>query len=806
MKNNLLKRAALFSLATVMVCTPVLAEEAAGKASETVEEEAAEDTQETAEKQEETEAEASKQEADKSETDKQEADESEADKQEADESETDKQEADESEADKQEADDSETDKQEVTESETDEQEEETPEYDGNLIIKDGLLEPMCNFSDMRDPYYTNEGSDILRFCVYVETDNDTDNDGMADLVKALVQVPRSAAEGKYKAGTIYDPTPYGAGMIDDRESKEYYVEEPFDYESLYRDCKKREPEGEMTSLEVASYADPSKDWNYTVPQNEGATGMGYADVYDYYLVRGYAVVTASGIGTYGSEGFELCGTPLERDSHKAVVEWLAGNRRAFVSKDSDIEIKADWSNGKVAMTGVSYGGTLSFEVATTGVEGLVTVIPVAGIANWYDYTNSQGAATIFSVNYTDTLAFINCGACFEDIDWTVLNREYGSWLWQISRDQEATNGNYAEIWEETDYRKDWKNIKCSAIVIQGLNDFNVQTRHADNMVQAFTKAGANVKLVLHQDGHNDIENTIVNGERWNITINRWLAHYLYDVDNGAEDMPAVLAQSNVDGSWKTYDTWRDFEYSEIPVQYEKESTAVTSEGLAEYTTHWMEEHNTELSKVEKRDDFYMNLDESLAAVYPLDMPEGSTIYGVPEIHVKMKTDKTDYDGLMITAVLVDTMKDGSFFDAYMTKNLAQDNLPKKIIGDYEGPGSWNSTDIVEYVQDATRCKAMTYGWTDLTNPGCGYDPAEYTETADLEEDKYYDYTFYMLPTVYTVQPGHQLNLVLMTWDPYQAFLDESFEGLDMEKSSEEIDYDYSFRIDNESLKVMMPLK
>ena len=152
------------------------------------------------------------------------------------------------------------------------------------------------------------------------------------------------------------------------------------------------------------------------------------------------------------------------------------------------------------------------------------------------------------------------------------------------------------------------------------------------------------------------------------------------------------------------------------------------------------------------------------------------------------------------------MKDGSFFDAYMTKNLTHDNLPKKIIGDYEGPGSWNSTDIVEYVQDATKCKAMTYGWTDLTNPGCGYDPSEYTETADLEEDKYYDYTFYMLPTVYTVRPGHQLNLVLMTWDPYQAFLDESFESLDMNKNSEEIDYDYSFRIDNESLKVMMPLK
>ena len=32
-----------------------------------------------------------------------------------------------------------------------------------------------------------------------ETDHDTGGDGKADLVKAFLQIPRSAAEGKYKA-------------------------------------------------------------------------------------------------------------------------------------------------------------------------------------------------------------------------------------------------------------------------------------------------------------------------------------------------------------------------------------------------------------------------------------------------------------------------------------------------------------------------------------------------------------------------------------------------------------------------------
>jgi hypothetical protein len=41
---------------------------------------------------------------------------------------------------------------------------------------------------------------------------------------------------------------------------------------------------------------------------------------------------AGGIGTYGSEGFELCGFDLERDAHKAVVEWITGDRVAYARK------------------------------------------------------------------------------------------------------------------------------------------------------------------------------------------------------------------------------------------------------------------------------------------------------------------------------------------------------------------------------------------------------------------------------------------------------------------------------------------
>ena len=673
------------------------------------------------------------------------------------------------------------------------------EAESILKIEDGALQPIWEVTDLRDPDYTNDDSDILRFCVYVETDHDTDHDGLADLVKVLVQVPRAAVEGKYKAGTIYDPTPYGAGTIDDRESKEYYREEPFHYEDLYRPCEKRTPKGEITSLEAADLIEPDRDWNYTVP-NTSDHGMNYAEVYDYYLSRGYAVVEASGIGTYGSEGFELCGTHLERDSHKAVVEWLTGNRKAYSDRFENMEIKADWSNKKVAMTGVSYGGTLPYEVATTGVEGLTTIIPVAGIASWYDYTNSQGAATIFDVNYADTLAFNNCGASFLDKDWMILNKEYSSWLWQISQDQAETNGNYGEIWEESDYSDDWENIKCSALIVQGLNDRNVMPKQADLMMQAFQKAGQNAKLVLHQDGHNSLDNRLVNGEVWNEIQNRWLAHYLYDVDNDAENLPTVLAQSNLDGEWKAYDTWRDFRYEDVPVYYESAKSVVSSKGLAEFASDYVS------GGEDWQDMYYLNLGEKHAAFYPLDLEPGKTVYGVPEIHLKLSSEIMDYEGLMITAVLVDLEDDLQPYEAFMTKSAINSLVPARIIGEYEGSGSWRSTKIEELVQDNNvYVKAFTYGWTDLTNPATGYDSSLYTETKDIEAGEFYDYTIYMQPTVYTVAPGHHLTLILTTWDPFRAFLDESFQNLDPEKESEEIDYDYSYIIDNEAMQVKIPL-
>ncbi|WP_026529138.1 CocE/NonD family hydrolase [Butyrivibrio sp. VCD2006] len=681
-------------------------------------------------------------------------------------------------------------------------EEDSTEYDGNLRIEDGMLRPMLDYSDLRDPEYTNEDNDIQRFCVYVETDHDTDNDGMADLVKVFVQVPTGAVDGKFKAGVIYDPTPYGAGIVNQfyTSPDDALLEKPFDYKTLYNSGKKRKASGEMSTKEAAEAARPDKDWNYAVPDS-GGEGFTYGKYYDYYLVRGFAVVECSGIGTYGSEGFELCGRDLERDSHKCVVEWLTGDRIAYTDTTSNIQIKADWSNGKVAMTGCSYGATLPYEVATTGVKGLETIIPYAGIASWYDYTNSQGISITSDPEYTNTLAAFTCGGVFLDDDWTVLNDEYRSWLWQISEDETEANGNYAPIWEECDYSDDYQKINCSALIIQGLNDFNVTSKQANLMYNAFKKANKPVKLFLHQDGHNYLHTLVIDDEPWLEIQNKWLSHYLYDVDNGIEDMSEITVQNNITGKFARYDSFGEYQEGKVSAVKTGDVTEVSSVGLAEYSEE-ASKNNTLI--IDMQDDFYLGLDDRNAAVYDIELPDEATISGVPEVHVRLSTNSVDLESMMITAILIDTTDDGEPFHAYITKSKLSDTLPVKTVKELDQGGGLDPALLKDYVQSSTHAKCFSFGWTDLTNPGCGSDQSEYTKTEKLESGKYYDYTFYMLPTVYTVAKGHQLKLILTTWDPYRVILDDTW-GLDASLLEEQKEHTYSYVIDNSSVDVRLPL-
>ena len=96
--------------------------------------------------------------------------------------------------------------------------------------------------------------------------------------------------------------------------------------------------------------------------------------------RASAPFNSNGCPDVGGRG-ETLGT-------KAVIDWLNGRAPGFDAAGD--RVTADWTTGDVGMTGVSYNGTLPNQVATTGVEGLKTIVPVSAISSWYDYYRANG--------------------------------------------------------------------------------------------------------------------------------------------------------------------------------------------------------------------------------------------------------------------------------------------------------------------------------------------------------------------------------------------------------------------------------
>lgn len=324
---------------------------------------------------------------------------------------------------------------------------------GTPLFVDGVAQPIFPYTSgvpTKDGY-SNDKSDIIRYSVYVETNYDTDGDGKLDLVKALVQIPRAAAKNRdnHNFATIMDARPYITGCTDNGDDRKFTYKEGdlgYDLNSLYGSAKyQRVSTGEMSTMDAAEKA-KAGEWYYLSPYESSPKYPFYdyedLDWYDYFLVRGYAVVEVGGLGTRGSEGLETCGADVETDAFKCVIEWLTGDRAAYTDRTSNIAIKADWSNGNVAMTGRSYGGTTDFAVASTGVKGLKTIVPVAGIASWYEYTNSQGISTGSNPAYSDNLGFYCAGRYIDEDDWNSIKDTYQAYLNRIYNDQIELNGDY----------------------------------------------------------------------------------------------------------------------------------------------------------------------------------------------------------------------------------------------------------------------------------------------------------------------------------------------------------------------------
>ena len=686
------------------------------------------------------------------------------------------------------------------------------------VFENGLAQPVFKFTDGKTgEKYDPATSSIVRYCVYVESDYDMDGDGKRDLVKAFIQVPRSAVEGNYKAATLYEARPYCAGVQEDGydhmkevESKEY---RKFDFADLDKEVPARIPEGMISAMDLALKADPV-DWYYPDKGNNNSMVYENLDNFNYYLVRGFAVVVSAGFGALGSDGFNYVGSEYERDAFKFVVEWLHGDRVAYADREGKIQTKADWSNGNVAMTGRSYAGTMPFAVATTGVEGLKTIVPVAGIADWYTQQNMQGAQRYWPKEMLNSFLAYFCSSRYNDE--TLSEKQLddiAAFHHELSLQQLKCGFDYdPDFWGSGNYRLHADQIKCSALIVHGFNDENVSTKQFEMMHTAFEQAGQTVKLILHQGPHitptmaNKNYGILIDGRFYDDIVNEWISHYLYGVENGAEKMPEVLAQTNYDQKkWETESAW-ETEYTMKLTSKEESKTVID--------TDWEKAGVS----AENFDDVMALKSTNMAQRYVTDPFEKAvTVQGTVCLNLKaalkdgnIETDfdpenRNDVDTLTMQlgnskvsskmddveiAVLLCDVCDEDF-DSIQTVDPERNIVPVTTVkeGGIMNGGDLPAFDEAEFNTVHKKYRVITRAFADLCNPEAGYAPETAQNSIELKKGEYHDYSVYLNATRYTVEPGHRLAVVVATEDPVNCLIHKT----------------YSVEIDDNSVIVEVPV-
>lgn len=362
------------------------------------------------------------------------------------------------------------------------------------VFKDGEAQIVKAFED---PEYW------IRHDLWVQTDFDSDGDGKKDRMHVSVTRPGQTESEGLKLPVVYVSSPYFAGT--GSKGREYFWD---------------------TRHEIG--ATPPEREHFPAVELKGRRPIISKSHVKEWVPRGYIVVHSSSPGTGLSQGCPTVGGDNESLAPKSVVDWLCGRGHGFTTPDGNDEVTADWCTGKVGMTGTSYNGTIPLAAATTGVEGLEAIIPVAPNTSYYHYYRSNG------------LVRHPFGYLGEDVDYLYdyihsgndLRREYCDCE---VRDKEMlagidrVTGDYNDFWAGRDYLNDLKPLKAAVLMAHAFNDWNVVPEHSVRIYEALKVKGVPTQAFFHQGGHG--------GPPPMKMMNRWFTRYLHGIENDVEKDP-----------------------------------------------------------------------------------------------------------------------------------------------------------------------------------------------------------------------------------------------------------------------------
>jgi X-Pro dipeptidyl-peptidase len=601
---------------------------------------------------------------------------------------------------------------------------------GNLLIdqlvSDGLI-PEDNqyhyFNGKSLATFTSH--DAIREVVYVESRVDTDKDGLPDLVKVSIIRPRY--EGKIPA--VMTASPYHQGTNDKASDKALY--------NMNVDLEVKEPHTIQVEVPQLELVDPVGSAELVDEAEETLTHINSSyTLNDYLLPRGYANLYVSGVGTKDSQGLMTNGNYQQIEAYKNVIDWLNGRCRAFTDHTRKRQVKADWSNGKVATTGISYLGTMSNGLATTGVDGLEVIIAEAGISSWYNYYRENGLVTSpggYPGEDFDSLAELTYSRNLLGGDYLHHNAAHQADLDRVKKELDRASGDYNQFWHDRNYLLHADRVQAEVVFTHGSQDWNVKPLHVFNMFQALP-ASIKKHLFYHNGAHVYLNNwqSIDFRESMNALLSKKLLGY-----DSSYELPTVIWQDNTgEQSWTSLDDFGNQTSQQTFSLGDGEKVIQNRYETKDYERYG-KAYPTFLS------DLYQDKAQQVTIDLPIE--EDLHLNGKARLHLRLHSSTNK--GLLSAQLLelgskkylqpypavlsVRTLDNGRY---HMLDNLTE--LPFKEAGQ----------------------RVISKGYLNLQNRH------DLLEVEDVTPGEWMEFDFDLQPTIYKLEKGATLRLVLYTTD------------------------------------------
>ncbi|NQI33489.1 Xaa-Pro dipeptidyl-peptidase [Streptococcus suis] len=564
---------------------------------------------------------------------------------------------------------------------------------------------------------------LIREVVYVETPVDTAGTGQTDIVK--VSILRPQFDGKIPA--VITNSPYHQGVNDVASDKALHKMESELAEK---------PAG---TIEVKQTSITKLDMDQRdLPVSLATEKLGHITSYslnDYFLARGFASLHVSGVGTLGSTGYMTSGDYQQVEGYKAVIDWLNGRTKAYTDHTRSLEVKADWANGKVATTGLSYLGTMSNALATTGVDGLEVIVAEAGISSWYDYYRENGLVTSpggYPGEDLDSLTTLTYSKSLQAGDFLRNKAAYEKGLAAERAALDRTSGDYNQYWHDRNYLLQADKVKCEVVFTHGSQDWNVKPIHVWNMFHALP---SHIKkhLFFHNGAHVYMNNW--QSIDFRESMNALLSQKLLGYENNYQ-LPTVIWQDNSgEQTWTTLDTFGG----------EKEAILPLGTGSQTISNQYAQEDFDRYGKAYPS--FHQDLYTGKANQISMELPITEDLLINGQVTLKLRVSSSVAKGLLSAQLL----------DKGNKKRLAPIPTPKTRLsldnGRYHAQENLVELPYVEMPQ-----RLVTKGFMNLQNR---------TDLMTVEEvvpGQWMNLTWKLQPTIYQLKKGDMLELILYTTD------------------------------------------